>query len=195
MLCTRHEGQALRHRKFCITTLLRYKSQDTKQLFVYRGSGDKTLKKQQRSCEFPTFVRWSKPCHWILFVLEHSDTTRQTRFQNDFISDFEAWRLQGKNSSFAARQNQHKTRENKLSHWTPTLQIVDQHSSCQPLSQTNNFLNTIEHFDRFLSKLIAKKIVSATSVRNHVPCLCWRVEISCSRRLYFNLHWDENCLR
>lgn len=55
----------------------------------------------------------------------------------------------------------------------------------------NNFLNTIEHFDRFLSKLIAKKLVSATSVRNHVPCLCWRVEISCSRRLYFTLHWDE----
>ena len=51
----------------------------------------------------------------------------------------------------------------------------------------NNFLNTIAHCDRFLLKLIAKKIVSATSVRNHVPCLCWRLEISCSRRLYVGI--------
>ena len=44
----------------------------------------------------------------------------------------------------------------------------------------NNFSNTIEHCDRFLSELLAKKMVSATSIRNHVPCLCWRLEISCS---------------
>ena len=143
--------------------------------------------------KFPTFVRWSRPCHWILFVLEHSDTTRQTRFQSDFISDFEAWRLQGKYSSFAARQNQHGTRENKLSRGTPTRQIVDQHSSCQPFSHTKQLF---EHNQTLLSLSFETyrqkgKVVSATSVRNHVPCLCWRVEISCSRRLYFTLHWDE----
>ena len=66
--------------------------------------------------------------------------TRQTRFQNDFISDVEAWRLQGKYSSFAARQNQHDTRENKLSRESPTRQIVDQHSSCQPLSHIKQLL-------------------------------------------------------
>lgn len=45
-------------------------------------------------------------------------------------------------------------------------------------ARTTDFLDKIEKCDRFLSELMSKERVSATSVRNHVPCLCWRLEIS-----------------
>lgn len=62
----------------------------------------------------------------------------------------------------------------------------------------NNFLNTIEHCDQILSKLIAKKnsqcyectqsrplFMLAIGDLLFPPALCW----------YFNLHCDESCLR
>lgn len=118
--------------------------------------------------EFPTFVRWSTLCHWILFVLEHSDTARQPCFQNDFIFNFEAWRLQGKDSacsSSAAKEHQHDARENKLSHRTPARQTIDHHSSCLCRYPTqNNFLNESIAFFENLSPQSVLRVFAITSL-------------------------------